>query len=747
MPSAGAYKKEIDLSLYTEVASDFKVALVDVFNKGPLNTRTLVTNLPMLLDTFGKPINHATHSQGFLAAREYLRKGNQLHIVRSESTATAAVAGTAGLQGTTDESHAANTDGISTIATGNFSSATSTFQTDNVEVGDVLEITGGVGGGDVGFYHIKTISTENAIIVEESFPAGDTAVIFKVYTSMRWYAAAGATSVPATRTLTLAGAKFTNGVKVGDILHIDDTTAGPPDMTLDNGHYVITEVTSDTVVVVNRDWPAGSLTALDFTIYGSNHPDAADGVTGTGATIRQFSSAAGQFVKHAVAVGDLLVIEDVGDTGDNGTYLIATVTNLTTLQVNRDFPEGSLATLTYKIMPGSAILTGKTKGLWCDDYDTKVRCNSYDSSKFDVLTYDENNFLLETVFSTSLTTLVADMLASSVYFTAALVSSRDGPGLEYTGVVAGGDDGYTGIVDADYIGSGVSKGMDLFSNIEEIEIDCIVCPGKTSQNVGDGLVALAEYRGDCLAIPDPPVFATVATPSDSIDWHNGTGALGRTSAFNTSYGALYWSWGTTYDSWNDVTRESAPSGHALAVIANTWNVSHPWRAPAGPKRGKVPGASDVKYSPDQGERDAMQLSTNCVNPIVNFVKEGITVYGQKTLLKTSSALNRISVRFMLFYLERKMLEVAKNQSFEPNDATLWRELVRQLEPLCEYVQANRGLNDFLVLCDKTTNTSAVIEANKVIAKVFVKPTKTAEIVELQFIITAQSVDFAELLAA
>lgn len=742
--SAGAFKKELDLSLYTEIASNLKVGLVGTFNKGPF-TRTLITNVPQLESTFGKPIDSDTYCQGFFAAREYLRRGNQLYVVRVESTANASVKAEGSIQGVSNESLDSGDDGVTSIpATREFTPAVSpTFVTIGVQIGDVLEIADVSSADDNGFYVITAVA-ETKVTVDRDWPTGSlNSLTYTIWTSKREEGTNGATSVPATREFTSVGATFqTNGVEAGDILYIYDGVT-----TDDNGYYVIDSVDSETKVTVDRNFPVGSKSSLDYTVYGYNHPDMADGDTSVDG---EFSSATASFDSHGVVAGDILVIEDAVDTGDNGVYTISGLkvgSEETVLEVeNATWTTGSLTNLSFRVLPGCILFSGATNGTWCTGYDVALQVNSYDGSKFDVLVYDENDFLLETIYSTDFASIATDM-SSSDYLTAAVVAARAGPGLPGSCTLSGGDDGYTSIVAADYIGSSSAYGMQLFSNPEAIDIDVILCPGVSTQAVGDALISLAEDRGDCMTIVDPPFNATVDAPGEAIDWHNGTGGYGRTAAINSSYGAFYWSTLKVYDSYNAVTRELAPSAAAIGVWAQSQNASFLWFAPAGYKRGKVTGATDVYYSPSLGERTAMQTNSNSVNPIVNFETDGIVVFGQKTLLRTSSALNRINVRRMMLYLEKQALASVKNLAFDPNDEFTWREVIRLIEPLCEYIEANRGMNDFLVVCDESTNTEAVQEANKVVARIFVKPTKTAEIIELVFAVTSQSADFTELLAA
>lgn len=218
----------------------------------------------------------------------------------------------------------------------------------------------------------------------------------------------------------------------------------------------------------------------------------------------------------------------------------------------------------------------------------------------------------------------------------------------------------------------------------------------------------------------------------------------RTTALNTTYGALYWTWQQVYDEYHDVDVWTAPSGHMAAVYANNDNLQAQWYAPAGFKRAKVTGSKDVRYSPDQDDRDALQGPGARVNPIVNFTGAGIYVFGQKTLSTTSSALNRVNVRRMLLYVEKVIATAARQLIFDPNDEVLEREFIQLVEPVLDDVLSRRGIREYSIQA-ATTDTDR--DNNKAVFKIFIKPTKAAEIIEIQFVLTAQGADFQELLAA
>ena len=748
--SAGVYNVEQDLSLYAETVSATIFGIVGVFNKGPLDTETDVSSIERLESLFGRPIDPTSDSslpQAWYAAREYLRKGNQLKVVRVDSAATPAQYAAISLPGGSDDDLGTAADGATSVpATRTLTSAGSGFVAAGVQIGDYVELHDAVDTGDNGFYQLTAVAA-TVLTVDRDWPTGSlTNLSFTVWAGKKEGGVDGATSVPATRTLTSAGSTFTtNGVAAGDIVLVNDTGD-----TGDNGVFVVESVTSETVLKVTRDWPEGSLSGLTFTVYSKIGPDAADGDTTVAGT---FTSASAKFSSHGVKAGDILYVKDAVDTGANGYYPITAVASETALTVgyNGTWP-ASLTNLDYEIWPGSIQLLAQSKGTWITGDVVKVSRNASDKTNVDIKIYDSSEvYLRETIYNVDRTNATtADDV--SEYFTASVISNRTEPAAGTWRIAtaspirpvldfSGGDDGTTGLVDADFIGvTGSSPtGLQALLNPEKTLLSIIAIPGQTSEDIGNALVTFAEARADVMCLPDPPDSPTVSDPQDILDWHNGT--LGRTTALNTSYGALSWSWQQIYDEYNDADVWAAPSGFTAAVFAENDNKAAAWYAPAGFKRGKVSSSKALRYSPDQGERDSLASGTARVNPFVNFVGYGIHLFGQTTLLRTTSALNRVNVRRMLIEVEKTIAASTRALIFDPNDDLLFREFKALSDPALEYISSRRGIEEFLTV-NATTDTD---KDNKTARfKTFIKPVNAAEIIILEYALTSQGADFTEL---
>lgn len=303
--------------------------------------------------------------------------------------------------------------------------------------------------------------------------------------------------------------------------------------------------------------------------------------------------------------------------------------------------------------------------------------------------------------------------------------------------------------DSDVVGSVGSPptipatGLQCFANSETDDVNMIAVPGRWERSIVTAIKSLCETRADCFGLIDPPDNLTV---QQVVDWHNGVLAGDSdylTTSLSSSYVACYYPWIQVYDGWNDQDIWVPPSGHIAQVIAFTDYVADPWWAPAGLNRAKLTDALDVRHSPTQGERDYMYSGGNSVNPIVDMFGQGIVIWGQRTCQRTPTSLDRINVRRLMLYL-RKVISTAVIQLvFEPNDEFTWSQFVNLVTPFMETVKKRRGVYDFRVVCDETTNTAVYRDRNEMHGKVLLKPTKTAEIIQVDFTLLSTGARFEE----
>lgn len=309
------------------------------------------------------------------------------------------------------------------------------------------------------------------------------------------------------------------------------------------------------------------------------------------------------------------------------------------------------------------------------------------------------------------------------------------------------DPAYSSELDAAVIGNpAISSGIYAFQNPEALDINLLLIPGFSTGAVIGTALQMCESRGDVLFIVDPPFGLR---PQQVVDWHNGMLLSDLSSAINSSYGALYWGWIKIFDQFSSDEIWIPPSGHIAAVFSRTSREAEQWFAPAGLRRGRLLTALDVEYSPSQGERDLLYGSGNAVNPIVKFPQDGTTVWGQRTLQRTQSALDRVNVRMLLIHVKKNLVRLLRNFIFEPNDRILWRQVKATIDPFLADVQARRGMTAFNVVVDETNNTPERIDRNELWVSVFLKPTRSVEFIVLNLVVLRTGASFSaeEVLAA
>jgi hypothetical protein len=211
---------------------------------------------------------------------------------------------------------------------------------------------------------------------------------------------------------------------------------------------------------------------------------------------------------------------------------------------------------------------------------------------------------------------------------------------------------------------------------------------------------------------------------------------------NTSYAATYGQWVQGTDSTYGGLSYLPSSGYLAAIMANSDANFDPWFAPAGFARGRLTGAAGLALTPTQKQRD--QLYKISVNPIPSFPVEGPVVFGQKTLQKLPSAFDRINVRRLFLFLEKATKNTVRNFIFEPNTLLTRTRIVNTLTPIFENVKNTEGLFDYLIICDERNNTPDIIDSNELRVDIYLKPTRAAEFILVNFYATKTGTDFNEL---
>tara|TARA_Y100000590_G_scaffold102433_2_gene116402 strand:- start:6580 stop:8256 length:1677 start_codon:yes stop_codon:yes gene_type:complete len=276
-----------------------------------------------------------------------------------------------------------------------------------------------------------------------------------------------------------------------------------------------------------------------------------------------------------------------------------------------------------------------------------------------------------------------------------------------------------------------------FQNAEEIDVSILFTGGGTT-TVGAWVKSnVAETRKDCVVCVSPN-RASVVNNSGSEVTDLGTD---KTTIGSSSYAIMDSAWKYTLDRYNDKFRWVPMNGDIAGLMARTDITDDPWFSPAGYNRGGIKNAIKLSWSQSKANRDSIYQTG--VNPIVNFPSQGITLFGDKTCLTKPSAFDRINVRRLFIVLEKAIARAAKFSLFELNDEFTRSQFKALVEPFLRTVQGRRGVTDFKVVCDDSNNTGDIIDRNEFIADIYVKPARSINYIQLNFIATRTDVSFEE----
>lgn len=285
----------------------------------------------------------------------------------------------------------------------------------------------------------------------------------------------------------------------------------------------------------------------------------------------------------------------------------------------------------------------------------------------------------------------------------------------------------------------VLRAWDQFKNADEVDVSLlIVGPDRANGQITNYLIDnIAEVRKDCVVFASPYITTTVgnAQAAEAIVEY-------RNLLRSTSYAFLDSGYKYQYDRYNDVFRWVPLNGDIAGLCARTDELRDPWWSPAGFNRGNIKNIVKLAFNPDQAERDLLYKAG--INPVVNFKGQGVILYGDKTLLSTPSAFDRINVRRLFIVLEKAIATAAKGLLFEFNDEFTRAQFRNLIEPYLRDVQGRRGIVDFRVVADSTNNTGEVIDRNEFVGDIYIKPPRSINYITLNFVAVRTGVEFNEI---
>jgi len=254
----------------------------------------------------------------------------------------------------------------------------------------------------------------------------------------------------------------------------------------------------------------------------------------------------------------------------------------------------------------------------------------------------------------------------------------------------------------------------------------------------NSLLTIASNRKDCLVLFSPK-------KSDVVDKFGTEQATINTSVSgitDSNYGVMDCNWKYQYDRYNDRYVWTPLNGDIAGLCVYTDLVRDPWFSPAGINRGVIKNVVKLAWNPTQAERDLLYKAS--INPVVSFAGEGTILYGDKTYTKKPTALNRINVRRLFIVLEKAIARAARSTLFEFNDEFTRAAFVNLVEPYLRDVQGRRGIYEYRVVCDTTNNTPEVIDRNEFVGDIYIKPSRSVNFIQLNFVAVRSGVAFEEI---
>ena len=686
--SPGINVSEFDATTVIPAVSTSIGAVAGVFQWGPGFQRTLIDSENTLVQKFGKP--SATNFETFFTAANFLAYGNALYVVRAyDATTLNAVTNTAVITAFQVDNYDDWRDYMQPTAA---TYANATY---------IAKFPGTLGNS----LKISVCDSANAYSSNLAAPSSTTGVAFIFTPGANQISIIGGGS--ATGDANGAANGVMNQISVGDYLKIGNSTVGfqfvkvtaksSPSAAVEAAANATINVTSNTyqsLMTVNVD----TKIALSGTVKITATSNTATGVTRLWEYYNAVDKAPGistYMTSQGLSTQDELhvVISDVG-----GKF---TGTQNTILEVWSNLSRAT-------------------------DAKTTSGASSYYKT---VLDTQSAYVFAGTARSTSPVGLANAISAASntVPYSATFNLGTDGAG---ESTIA--------------LGS-VATAYDLFAGKADVDLS-LVMQGKAISTAGlsNYIIAnIAEKRKDCVAFISPDLAIvtnaqTVDPVQYAVDFRSSTNGISGLT-LNSSYAVMDTGYKYQYDKYNDVYRWIPLNGDIAGLCALTDQTRDSWYSPAGFNRGQIKNVVKLQFNPNQAQRDL--LYKNDVNPVVQFPGKGTILYGDKTLLGKPSAFDRINVRRLFITLEKAIENASRSSLFEFNDKFTRAQFKNLIEPFLRQVQGRRGIYDFRVVCDETNNNGQVIDSNQFVGDIYIKPARSINFIQLNFVAVRTGVDF------
>jgi hypothetical protein len=778
--SPGVNVTEIDLTTVVPAVSTTEGAIAGVFRWGPVDKRVLVDSESTLAQRFGKPTN--LNAETFLTAANFLSYGNKLYVARTANTTPAYA------------------DATSTVGDGN-----TTILVANAEYDASSMVVGSFVLG-TGFSEVATITAASAnddghFLTVDISPSGsgNTDV-----TLAYWTGTSAVSAIAVTDTAAMVDAGYVpsrttvlNDDAINDSAVISNLTTrsqvqfvarypGELGNSLKVSVCDTTDAYSQTLALVPSGNTYlsvnGSLTYITATT-GSNTVSVYITKTDDGAASDANTRATD--IRSNIVVGDLIEIgnNSIGTQKLRVTGVSSVTANDTTAYFTIN--TASKSTLSNFDGSGQANVQTTTAGnltrYWeyYNSVDAAPGTSQYVASfgnsaavdEIHVVVVDEDGrvsgvpgTVLEAYNGLSRATDAKSPEGASTYFKE--VINQNSQYIYYAGNARANNysntalnmttmsntapmslsfiTGNDGSDEANVAIAELIAGYDLFKSAEDVDVSLIL-QGKARGGTNGAQLAnhlidnIAESRKDCVVFVTPDKSDTVL---------NGAGdeaediVAFRNDLTSTSYAVVDSGYKYQYDKYNDVYRYVPMNGDVAGLCVRTDDTRDPWYSPAGFNRGAIKNVVKLAFNPNKAQRDL--LYKNGINPVVTFPGQGTILFGDKTALAKPSAFDRINVRRLFIVLEKAIATAAKFTLFEFNDDFTRAQFKNLVEPFLRDVQGRRGITDFRVVCDETNNTGEVIDRNEFVGDIYIKPARSINFIQLNFVAVRTGVEFSEI---
>jgi len=735
--SAGVNTSEIDLTTIVPGISSIDAGFAGAFRWGPVNDVTLIDSEDLLVETFQSP--DANTFGSFLTAANFLTYSSALHVVRTTNT---------------DMKNASSTGTAVLISNTSYYQATYSEQegTPVTPQGD----WSAKWGGDLG----NSLKVSICGPTRANLASGNTVVAGNSDVTLT-----GTVNVHTDGVLTGISTLFGTETRIGDRINID--VGGGNTYSA-----VISAITSNTVAAVSIS-PTAAVgagnTAIRLKRSAFSEPSrnmlGTVAITANSTTVSQSGTTdvLATALNLQFSVGDIVKINAeerrVNSITNSSVMIVSTpFTNTATAQTYSRTWEyaGSFdkepVTTEHSGAKGALydevhIIVVDEDGEWTGTRETSLETFTGTSVAKGAKYEDGTSAYYVDVLnrrSKYVWWMDHDAIGDAYTTAGGLVTAwgvAATAGAEYASGITGGSfvstDSLTGGVD----GSAPSDGdkitaFNKFRDAEEVDIGLLI-GGEASATVALQIIAIAEGRKDVVAFLSPELADVVnndgSEVDDVVDFRNSLGS--------SSYAVLDSGYKYQYDKYNDVYRYVPLCGDTAGVTAATEASRDAWFSPAGFNRGNFRNVVKLPFNPRKSERDLLYKQS--INPVVTFMGDGTVLFGDKTLLSKPSAFDRINVRRLFIILEKAIARFARAQLFEFNDAFTRAQFVSAVEPFLRNVQGRDGVTDFKVVCDGSNNTGDVIDRNEFVGDIYVKPNRSINFIQLNFVAVRSGVEFAE----